>query len=182
LILDFDNMESGVRLEADICVIGAGVAGLTLAHEFRNDNRKILVIESGGRRDEAATQRLYESDVVGMAHDGIHNGRFRVFGGSSTRWGAQLMTYQSIDFGRRAHVPDSGWPLAYEDVAAYYDRAQAVMRVDNDSFEEDFWEVAGVTPLPVDRTLLQYRFSKWAAFRNRNLARTIGPECEKSSR
>ena len=180
MILDFDKLEPGTLLEADICVIGAGVAGLTLAREFQGSGMKILLIESGGRKDEIDTQRLYESDVIGMPHDGIHNGRFRVFGGSSTRWGAQLMTYETLDFEPREHVPESGWPLAYDEVAAYYKRAQAVLRVNDDSFEEDFWETAGITPLPFDREILHYRFSKWAAFRHRNLARTIGPDCEKS--
>lgn len=180
MILDFDDLDPGSRFEADICLIGAGVAGLSIAREFLNTNRKVLVIESGGRKDEIQTQRLYQSDVIGLPHDGVHNGRFRVFGGSSTRWGAQLMTYEDIDFESRTYVPESGWPLAYDEMAAYYNRAQAVLSVNDDSYEEDFWEIPGITPLPFDRELLHYRFSKWAAFRNRNLARTIGPDIEKS--
>lgn len=92
------------------------------------------------------------------------------------------MTYEPLDFEPRAHVPASGWPLAYGEVSRYYAWAQQVLQVNDDSFEEDFWQVAGVGPLPFDRSRLHYRFSKGTPFRYRNLSRTFGPELGKSSR
>jgi choline dehydrogenase-like flavoprotein len=178
MIKDFNDYRDGDTLTADICIVGAGVAGLSIAAEFLGTGCKILLLESGGKKDEAATQRLYQSDVMRLPHDGVHNGRFRVYGGSSTRWGAQLMTLEPLDFSARSYIGQSGWPIDYETVAPHYDRAQNILRVNDLSYEEDLWQELGIEPLPFERSILRYRFSKWPAFKHRNLAKTVGPQVE----
>lgn len=181
MISDLDDYENGVSLQADICIVGAGVAGLSLAHELSNTDMDVLVLESGGRKDELGTQRLYETELTGLPHEGVHNGRFRVYGGSSTRWGAQLMTYERMDFANRPYVNVSGWPLDFDEVACFYERAQDVLEVNSHSYEADLWDELSIDPVGFDADKLRYRFSKWAAFRSRNLAKTVGPKCEAAS-
>lgn len=181
MISDLEKYEDGQTIEADICIVGAGVAGLTIAREFFGTDVSVLILESGGKKDETRTQRLYDSDVVGLPHEGVHNGRFRVFGGSSTRWGAQLMTFQEIDFANREYAEGGAWPISYECVSSYYHRAEAILKVNDFSYDENLWEELGADPLAFDRDKLQYRFAKWAGFRNRNLARTLGPDCATSA-
>ncbi len=180
MITDLNDYESDTTIRADICIVGAGVAGLSLAREFLGRSVSILIIESGGKKDESRTQKLYESDVIGMPHDGVHNGRFRVFGGSSTRWGAQLMTFDDIDFSAREVLDCEAWPISHQTVKEYYRRAEDVLSVDSLSYEEDLWSDFDVMPIDFDRDKLRYRFSKWAAFKNRNLARSVGKDCEDS--
>lgn len=177
MITDFDKCDATTAFSADICIVGAGVAGLTLAHEFVGTGLSVLVLESGGAKDETKTQRLYETHLSGLPHEGVHNGRFRVYGGSSTRWGAQLMTLDRIDFERRDYVSQAHWPIAYDDVAAYYDRAQRLLKVNDLSYEADFWDELGVQPIEFNHDLMRYRFAKWAGFRFRNMAKTLGPVC-----
>lgn len=180
MIVDLDDYENNATIATDICIVGAGVAGLTIAREFLDSGVNVLIVESGGKRDESRTQRLYESDVVGLPHEGIHNGRFRIFGGSSTRWGAQLMTFESLDFSERMHVGCSAWPISHQTVREHYRRAEAVLAVNALSYEEDLWADFEVEPLEFNRRQLKYRFSKWAGFKNRNFAKSIGADCVSS--
>lgn len=177
MISDLEDYESGATFEADICIVGAGVAGLTLAREFLGTSVCVLILESGGRKDESRTQGLYETDVVGLPHEGVHNGRFRVFGGSSTRWGAQLMTFDAADFGVRRHVNCDAWPIPHAAVRDSYRRAEEVLAVNALSYEDDLWSEFGVEPIPFDPLKLRFRFSKWAAFKDRNLAKSVGKDC-----
>lgn len=176
MLIDFEDATVPGTLDADICIIGGGVAGLTIAREFIGTSHKVVVLEGGGRKDEVRSQRLYRADVIGMPHDGIHNGRFRVYGGSSTRWGAQFMTLTRRDFEQRDHVPHSGWPITQDDLSGYYDRALDIFDVNKLSFEEDLLQTLKLQPIPFNKEHFYYRFSKWAAFRRRNLAKTLGSE------
>ena len=66
MISDLDEYENNSTINADICIVGAGVAGLTIAREYLGTHTNVLIIESGGKKDESRTQRLYDSDVVGI--------------------------------------------------------------------------------------------------------------------
>src|SRR4051794_16016778 len=101
MIRDFDRLENGVRLAADVCIIGAGAAGITIAREFLDGPFKVLLLEGGGRVHEPESQALYDSDVVGLDHVGVHEGRARVLGGTTTWWAGQASPLGPIDFRRR---------------------------------------------------------------------------------
>src|SRR4051794_5262318 len=60
------------RVRADVCIIGAGAAGLTLAAELDGSPLRTIVLEGGGKRHDKRAQALYRSDVVGLAHGGTH--------------------------------------------------------------------------------------------------------------
>jgi len=181
MLYDFEKSQDDSVFNVDICIVGSGVAGLLLAKEFIDTDLNVLVLEGGGKKDELRSQKLYSSNVIGMEHDGVHNGRFRVYGGSSTRWGGQLMTFRVDDFEKKSYLLFSGWPISRNEIENYYPRAEAVMRVNDLSYEKDAWSDFDVTPIPFDDKKIEYRFSKWANFKNRNLAKYIGPMCEKSN-
>ena len=47
MIDDAKLIEDGTCFHADICVIGGGAAGISLALEFLWQDRSVLVVESG---------------------------------------------------------------------------------------------------------------------------------------
>lgn len=123
--LDLDSCEDGLR--ADICIVGAGAAGITLALRLIDSGFDVLLLEAGGRRDEAATQALYAGQVHNAAlHPPTDRYRVRRYGGSTTLWGGRCVPFDPFDFEPRPHVPDSGWPIAFEDVLAYYPQANTL--------------------------------------------------------
>ena len=66
-----------------------------------------------------------------MPHDGTLNGRFRVYGGSSTRWGGQLLPLPQHDYESRPHVPNSGWPIGLADLQPYLAECQRLLGVNS---------------------------------------------------
>ncbi len=110
-------------LNTDVCIIGAGPAGITLALTLARHNVDVVLLESGGETVEPEIQELYHSEVVGRPHIGIHEGRTRAFGGTSTRWGGQILPLFPIDFEDRPWIKLSGWPIGLEELQPYLVRA-----------------------------------------------------------
>jgi choline dehydrogenase-like flavoprotein len=108
---------------ADVCIVGAGAAGISLAVEFARKGKKVLLLEGGGANREDSSQSLYDSEIVGLAHRGIHTGRIRVKGGTTVRWGGQILELDALDFTPRPGVPNSGWPFPKSELTPYYERA-----------------------------------------------------------
>jgi choline dehydrogenase-like flavoprotein len=108
---------------ADICIFGAGAAGITLAVESARRGKKVLLLEGGGALREESSQQLYDSEIVGLPHRGIHTGRIRVKGGTTVRWGGQILELDALDFTPRPGIPESGWPFPKSTLTAFYERA-----------------------------------------------------------
>jgi len=123
MIKDFNEFHDEACITADVCIVGAGAAGITIAREFLSTRYTVVVLESGGLDTEAETQQLYQSEIVGLPHIGIHQGRVRTFGGTTTVWGGQSLRFGASDFQERSWIPDSGWPICRQKLDPYYDRA-----------------------------------------------------------
>jgi choline dehydrogenase-like flavoprotein len=128
MIEDAGQLESGQRLEADICIVGAGAAGIALALQFAGGSQSVLLLESGGLAPDPATQALYAGEVADeRMHSPPDRYRQRRFGGSTTIWGGRCVPFDPIDFEARPHVPHSGWPLGLEELRPYYVRANELV-------------------------------------------------------
>src|SRR4029077_670479 len=129
MIIDFSDFENSETIQADICIVGAGAAGITIAKEVIGTRHNVLVLESGGFEREAQAQELYDSEVVGLRHVSIHDGRIRVLGGTTTIWGGQALRFDAFDMQQRSWVPQSGWPITPEALEPYYERAEQVLQL-----------------------------------------------------
>lgn len=128
MIDDLGNLPPGTPLHADICIVGGGAAGITLALELRDSGKTVLLLEAGGEREEPATQALYAGETTDEAlHPPPDKYRVRRFGGSTTIWGGRCMPFDAIDFEPRDYLPHSGWPIGYDDLAPFYPRANALV-------------------------------------------------------
>ena len=130
--LDGRSLPPSIVLDADLCVIGGGVAGITLVRQFVGQAVKVLLIESGGRSPSEDTQKLCAGENIGFSYYALDEARARCLAGSSSRWhvpigenrlGARLRALDPMDFEERAWVSESGWPFGYRELAAYYERA-----------------------------------------------------------
>ena len=127
MIEDANGVEDGARLDCAICIVGAGAAGITLALQYLRGGRRVILLEAGGLAPDAATQALYAGEVADAAlHSPTDRYRERRFGGTTTVWSGRCIPYDRIDFERRDWVPDSGWPIDYDEVAAHYPAANAL--------------------------------------------------------
>jgi choline dehydrogenase-like flavoprotein len=124
MIDDSSQLDDGATLHAEVCIIGAGAAGITLALELAGTGISVLLLESGGLELEPETQKLYQGAVADeRLHSPPHRYRERRFGGSTTIWGGRCVPFDEIDFEPRDYMPDSGWPITLADLMPHYPRA-----------------------------------------------------------
>lgn len=182
MLTDLEIQPTPATHTADICIIGAGVAGLILATELAtrlaNRGLKIHLLEAGGLTLEPRSQALYDADMASALHTGTTQGRFRVFGGSSTRWGGQLLPYTPDIFAPTANIPSAPWPLSEDALTRHYPEVLRIMGVGPRAAALPFNGAALLTalnrpPVPLSPDI-HLRYSKWASFSRRNLANTLG--------
>jgi choline dehydrogenase-like flavoprotein len=124
MIEDALEFDADRTLATDVCVVGAGAAGISLALELASRGVHVLLLESGGREAEERTQRLYEGSVADeRMHSPPHRYRQRRFGGSTTIWGGRCVPFDEIDFEQRSYVDNSGWPFEQAELLPFYVRA-----------------------------------------------------------
>ena len=109
----------------DVCIVGGGAAGLTLANALRGGGLSVLVLEAGGLKQTRRAQRIYEGELVDpKTHPWLHHFRVRAIGGASRIWGGRCIPYDPIDFESRPWAPGPGWPIGLETLTPFYLAAQ----------------------------------------------------------
>lgn len=165
-----------------LCIAGAGIAGLVLAIASANAGIDVHLLEAGGRKDERRSQEIYEAEMADVKHFGTTVGRFRVFGGSSTRWGGQLLPFTDETFSPPPELSAVGWALSSSMLEPFYSRVEELLGTNDLPFTIDLLQRLRM-PFPTalhSHPDLRLRFSKWAPFSHRNLAKTLGVQAIES--
>jgi len=165
-LTDARMVAAGTRLDADLCIVGAGAAGIALAREFIDTSLQVVLLESGGLQFARAPQQLYIGDNVGLPNHLTAHSRIRMLGGSTTRWTGQCRPLDALDFEARDWMPFSGWPFERAHLEPWYRRAQTVCNLGPESFKPVAW-LNGVSALPLGGGELEtvlYRFAHPADF------------------
>ena len=123
MIIDARKITTGETINCDVCIVGAGAAGITLANELCDQGMEVILLESGGMKFENDTQDLNKGDVDLTVHGPLEEYRRRRFGGATTAWGGRCVPFDEVDFEPRSYVPYSGWPITKRDLDPYYTRA-----------------------------------------------------------
>lgn len=173
--IDLSKTTPGSNFRSEVCVVGAGIAGLILATRLARQGIAVHLLEAGGLELEALSQALYRTEMVFSTHRGATEGRFRMFGGSSTRWGGQILPFTSDILDPPAGSLTAAWPIEENEIARYYPAVEAILGVDPLPFSADLAR-AIAKPSPPPSADILVRFSKWAPFSKRNLAHTVGAE------
>jgi choline dehydrogenase-like flavoprotein len=140
MFVDARTIPSDEVIETDICIIGAGAAGITLARQFSGQPFRVSVLESGDLKPDNATQSLYIGKNTGLPYFPLDAARLRLFGGTTNHWGGTCRPFSQIDFEARDWIPYSGWPIRLDDVQPYYDRARVICRVGSPDWKLADWE------------------------------------------
>jgi choline dehydrogenase-like flavoprotein len=163
VIRDFDELSDYHPLDADVCIVGAGAAGITLALELSGDGYRILVVESGGEHREGDVEQLGATDCSDeLIRRSMHEGRARVFGGTTTLWAGQVMPLDESDFERRSWVPAAGWPFDRAMLEPHYCRADRILGLEPISYDEDAWPARSRRPPRLDPAKFRFRYSRFS--------------------
>ncbi|PIG93772.1 NAD(P)-binding protein [Gloeocapsopsis sp. IPPAS B-1203] len=102
MLIDTLMLPENTLIESDVCIVGAGAAGITLARELRGQPYKICLLESGGLDFDEVAQSLYQGANVGVPYFPLSESRARYFGGSTNLWGGTCRPLDDIDFEYRS--------------------------------------------------------------------------------
>jgi choline dehydrogenase-like flavoprotein len=131
--------ESGqgtTKVYADVCVVGAGIAGLLAAVRLaRSHQLRVVVVESGIHKDDAVASALDRIENPSPNYEGAL--RARGPGGTSARWAGKLLPLSSSDVQARPWIEAPSWPFGLDELAHYTPELERLMGVDRESSEED---------------------------------------------
>jgi choline dehydrogenase-like flavoprotein len=141
MLIQAHTVERGARVEADICVVGTGPAGMTLLKELRGLGWRIVALESGAQTLDPDAQALCDGATISRDNypsGALMTSRRRQLGGTANLWNdeldagqgdelVRLVELDAIDFENRAWIPYSGWPFGKSELQRFYDRAQSIV-------------------------------------------------------
>ncbi len=113
----------------DVCIIGSGPAGITLARRLAAAGLSVGLFEGGDFDFEERSQQIYEGENVGQPYYPLDACRLRYFGGTSNHWGGWTRPLDAYDFEPRPHNPLSGWPIAKTDLDPYEAEASDILNL-----------------------------------------------------
>ncbi len=140
MFIDTRNVEQNTVIETAVCIIGAGVAGITLGLEMASAGIDACILESGGFGPDDETRDLYRGESVGLPYTFADGSRSRYFGGSSNCWGGWCRPLDPWDFEKRDWIPHSGWPFGLDELAPYYARTHELLKLGPQNFDPAYWE------------------------------------------
>ncbi len=140
MITDARSVADGSIIKTDLCVIGAGPAGISIAREFIARGLQVCLLEAGGLEYDDETQSLYKGENIGHPYYDLNVLRLRFFGGGTNHWGGWCLPLDSIDFEARPGIPDSGWPIDMGHLEPFYRRAAEVCGAGAYEYDPERWE------------------------------------------
>jgi hypothetical protein len=133
--IDATRLPPQATLEAEVAIVGAGPAGITLALVLADAGHRVLLIESGDDAYGSAAQRLGDTVGEDPAHVPMALATRRQIGGASNMWAGRCVPFDPIDFQPRTIVAGARWPVSYGEVEPYFRRACAWCMCGEPSFD-----------------------------------------------
>ena len=146
------------QLSTDICIVGAGAAGLTLARLLIESGRKICVLEAGGLDFENDSQAFYEGHNTGAPYYNLADARLRLLCGTTNIWGGRCVPLEPIDFEHREWVPNSGWPISANSLNRFVRRAHHALDLGEFDYDQSLWRISPPIWIPAGFTSRFWRF------------------------
>ena len=133
-------------INSDICIVGAGPAGITLANQLsKNNSIKITVVESGDINFNLKNQKLNLGSCLEFGNYphqnySITHARIRQFGGTSNVWAGWSGPLEEEDFYVRNWIEGSGWPISYSDLKPFYEQSQSILNLSEFIYDENVYK------------------------------------------
>ena len=150
---DARTLEDDSLIEADICIVGAGAAGIALALELKDSSLTVALLEGGGFDPEVDMQQFYKGKSLGAPYNmPLEFARLHYFGGTTGHWSGWSTPLDPIDFEQRDWIPHSGWPISKTQLDPYYARAHPYLELGPYEYDAGHYESPedSLNQLPLD--------------------------------
>ncbi len=166
MLINAKTIQDGGIITSEIAVVGAGPAGIVLALELAKAGFDIALLESGNLDFDQASQNLGDASYVNRQfHAPMSECTRRQIGGTSTIWGGRCVPYDPVDFAERNHVSHSDWPVTYDELEAYFQRASDYFlcgRAEFDIKNISHIEQKSIVPGLPDEDVLTSTLERWS--------------------
>lgn len=119
-------------IRADVVVIGSGPAGFSVTQSLLTQGVKVTVIP-GGEWSEGRFAKTLEGEKSDSpwGHEPLETHRRAAIGGAGDLWGGRSILFDKIDFDARPWVPDSGWPIDYNEYLSFFEPGTKLLGIDH---------------------------------------------------
>lgn len=125
----------------DVCVIGSGPAGITVALTLEARGHTVLLLEAGPENYDEKSQEFFRGEIIGENTFDMESMRVRCFGGASTVWGGFCRQFDEWDFQTKLPGIDTAWPITKRELDPYLDKARDILEIacfqKNESYGDD---------------------------------------------
>ena len=121
----------------DVCVIGAGPAGITIARKLAAAGATVALMEAGGLELTEKSQDVYRGENLGQDYFDHDVSRLRYFGGTSNHWAGWSRALDAFDFAPKPFIPLSGWPISRIDLDPYRTDADHILDIPSETEAPD---------------------------------------------
>lgn len=184
MLIDSETLAAGTRLESDVAIVGAGPAGIVLALELGRAGFDVVLVESGRQQFSQEIQALGDTDHYDPSrHAPMADCTRRQIGGASLIWGGRCVPYDPVDFDDRPHVPHSTWPVTYDELEPFFQRACDYFFCGRSEF--DLNAIAGIDQRSIvpdlpDAEVVTTALERWSL--PTNFGKEYGQDLERSER
>lgn len=136
MIFDLNQLHpSSIVKKYDVCICGAGPAGITIARKLAQKGKTVALLEGGGFEFSEQSQDAYAGKSIGLQYyEGLQYNRLRFFGGTSNHWAGRCSFFDGVDFEPRSYFGMPGWPIQRENVFKYFDEAAEILDISREGF------------------------------------------------
>ncbi len=173
-----DGFES-LGLSYDVCIVGSGFAGITIARELAAQGKKVALLEAGSDEVTDDSQEIYEGETITgdrLQYWGLEFCRQRYFGGTSNHWAGLCIPFDDVDFEQRDIYELPNWPISKSEFDQFFNRAADIIDIKgqssaapkNDRWQNSKMRIVGEVASPPTRLNEKY-LSEISAAKNIDL-------------
>lgn len=147
-----DQLPNDTLLQGfDLCIVGAGAAGIAMAQRLIGTSVKVLLLTNGRPSDRGRPTPKRQSIYEGTAGEFLKKvdpifldrSRLNMYGGTTNHFGFWSLPLYPADFEARAGYRDATWPISLESLTPYYQAAHQFGDFGPFNYEDmGFWEQA----------------------------------------
>jgi choline dehydrogenase-like flavoprotein len=126
--------------EYDLCIVGAGAAGISIALELASLPIRICLLEAGGLKYDPASQALMSGEVSSSQYPPLRGTRLAALGGTTGVWAGWCRPLESFDFAAPGAPPEQVWPVGRDELQPYYQRAHEVCGIGAFEYDVQYWQ------------------------------------------
>lgn len=139
VIIDLQLQQPETRdITADVCIVGAGPAGITLALELARTRPDwhIVLTEAGGP-DNATDQEkdIYKAELGEKNYSVLEFSRRRKLGGTTAHWGGWSKPLDDTDYEDNLSWDVPAWPFGPAELAPYMASALEWLEIEGSEFD-----------------------------------------------